>query len=80
MKRFAFATLAVVLLLGVAFGQPPAAPARPAGDPSTAAAVQLLQNVKAGNEETLRKQQATLQQLEELEKSADQLRIFSKRG
>ena len=44
------------------------------------AAIKMLQETKAANDEMLKKQEATLQQLEELEKAADQLRIFSKRG
>ena len=43
-------------------------------------AVKTLQEVKAANEEMLRKQEATLQQLDEIQKAADQLKIFSKRG
>jgi len=60
----------------------PTAPAGAAEQDSAAslAAVQLLQAMKAANEETLRKQAATLQQLDELEKAVDQLKIFSKRG
>jgi hypothetical protein len=47
---------------------------------SLQAAITALQQVKAANEETLKKQQATLQQLDELQKSAEQLKIFAKRG
>lgn len=43
-------------------------------------ALRMLQEMKAANEETLRKQTATLEQLDELERTADQIRIFSKRG
>jgi hypothetical protein len=43
-------------------------------------AIKLLQGMKAANEETLRKQQATLETLDELQKAADQIKIFSKRG
>lgn len=43
-------------------------------------ALKMLQAIKAANEETLRKQAATLEQLDVLEKEADQLKIFSKRG
>ena len=50
-----------------------------AGAPSQAT-LQLLQALKAANEETLKKQEATLLQLEELQKAADQLKIYSKRG
>lgn len=57
---------------------PPAAPAGPSA--ATLAALQQLQAMKAANEETLKKQAATLQQLDELEKAVDQIKIFSKRG
>jgi hypothetical protein len=42
---------------------------------SIQAALKMLQEMKAVNEETLRKQAATLQQLDELEKAADQIRV-----
>jgi hypothetical protein len=44
------------------------------------AALKELQEMKAANEETLRKQAATLEQLDELEKTADQIRIYARRG
>jgi len=43
-------------------------------------AASLLEEIKAANEETIKKQQAALDTLDELEKAADQLRIFAKRG
>jgi hypothetical protein len=42
--------------------------------------LQTLSQLKATNEEILRKQAATLLQLEEMEKAADQIKIYSKRG
>ncbi len=42
--------------------------------------LQLLQEMKAVNDEVLKKQLATLQQLEEIEKSAEQIKIYTKRG
>jgi hypothetical protein len=58
-----------------------AAPATPADQTSSPeAALQILQQVKAANDAVLAKQAATLQLLEELEKNADQLKIYSKRG
>jgi biopolymer transport protein ExbD len=42
--------------------------------------LKILQEMKAANEETLRKQAATLEQLDVLEKEAEQLKIYSKRG
>ena len=55
---------------------------KPAAQDSSAlhAAIKTLQEMKAANEEMLRKQEATLQQLDEIQKAAEQLKIFSKRG
>jgi hypothetical protein len=47
---------------------------------SVETAIKLLEQTKAKNEETLKKQQAALQQLDELQQAAEQLKIFSKRG
>ncbi len=61
----------------------PAAPAvaqTPAADPAIAAVLKTLKDLRAANEEVLRKQAATLQQLDELQKAAEQLKIYSKRG
>ena len=44
------------------------------------AALKSLQEIKVANDETLKKQEATLQQLDELQKAADQVKIFGKRG
>jgi hypothetical protein len=43
-------------------------------------ALKMLQEIKAANEETLQKQAATLQQLDELEKAAEQIKVYTKRG
>ena len=51
-------------------------PVAPAGE----ATLKLLEEIKAANAAVLSKQTETLQQLDELEKAADQIRIFSKRG
>jgi len=64
---------------------PGAAPVRaPAAAPESSlslqAALKELQEMKAANEETLRKQAATLEQLDALEKTAEQIRIYSRRG
>ena len=61
----------------------PAAPiTKPVAQDSSAlhAAMKTLQETKAANEEMLRKQEATLQQLDEIQKAAEQLKIFSKRS
>ncbi len=55
-------------------------PAAPENAGSIQVALKMLQEMKAANEETLRKQAATLAQLDELEKEADQMRIFTKRS
>lgn len=47
---------------------------------SMQAAMKSLQEMKAANEQILKKQQATLAALDELQKAADQIKIFSKRG
>lgn len=39
-----------------------------------------LRAMKAANDEILRRQAETLQRLDELQKAADQLKIYSKRG
>lgn len=45
-----------------------------------AANIKELQELKAQNEEILKEQQAALDTLEQLEKDADEIRIYSKRG
>lgn len=47
---------------------------------SNSAILQMLQEMKSANEETLRKQAAALEQLDELEKLADQIRINTRRS
>ena len=56
------------------------APAASESASSVQTALKMLQEMKAANEETLRKQAATLQQLDELEKTAEQTKIYTKRG
>jgi anti-sigma-K factor RskA len=43
-------------------------------------ALTMLQQMKAANEDILKKQEATLQRLDEIQKAAEQLKVFSKRG
>ena len=45
-----------------------------------ATTLKVLREMKAVNEETLRKQQATLDALDELQKAAEQIKVFTKRG
>ena len=57
-----------------------AAAPEPAADNSVPATLKLLQEMKAANDEILAKQAATLIQLDELQKAADQIRIYTKRS
>jgi TolA-binding protein len=60
---------------------PTTAPAEPAREQAEMAAdIKELQELKAQNGEILKQQQAALDQLDQLQKEAEQLRIFSKRG
>jgi predicted PhzF superfamily epimerase YddE/YHI9 len=47
---------------------------------SMEATMKSLREIKAANEQILKQQQATLEALNELQKAADQIKIFSKRG
>ena len=47
---------------------------------TTEGALKLLLEMKTANEETLRKQEATLLLLDELQKAAEQIKIYTKRG
>jgi ABC-type transporter lipoprotein component MlaA len=47
---------------------------------STEATLKTLQEMKAANIEILKQQDATLQKLDELEKAANDIRIYTKRG
>lgn len=91
-----FFTIIAVLIVGmvVSRAQSPAPIVVQAMSPATAApvanvptqnayspeTVKMLEQVKAANQETLKRQQAMLDQLEELQKAAEQLKVFSKRG
>ncbi len=94
MKIAAFLLL-TVFTLGLASAQTPApivvaavpaatTPAAPAPAPQPVApfgnALQIMQALKATNDDLLNKQTATLQRLDELQKAAEQLKIYSKRG
>jgi len=47
---------------------------------SLPATLKLLQEMKTANEEMLKKQEAALQRLDELQKAADEIKIFGKRS
>ena len=51
-----------------------------ADDADILATMKSLSEMKAANEEMLKKQQAVLDALDQLQKEADQLRIYAKRG
>lgn len=73
MKKFAPALLAVSALLGLAVnlhsqGILPKTP------------VQKLRDIKTKNDEIIKTQTVTLEKLDELDKQAEQMRFFVKRG
>ena len=76
----------MVKLLCQPFSKPPApAPAvvaKSAAAPESdlKATLQLLQDMQATNAATIKKQEAALAALDELEQAANELKIFSKRG
>jgi hypothetical protein len=95
MKRLAFVLFAAVAAVSPLRAQGPApvvvqaaSPAQPvatnaapaAASAAGASALKLLLQVKAANDEVLKKQAATLQQLDDMEKSAEQIKIYTKRG
>jgi hypothetical protein len=47
---------------------------------STQTTLKALQAIKAANDEILKQQAATLQKLDEMEKAANEIRIYTKRG
>ena len=48
--------------------------------PATQTTLKVLQAMKAANDEILAQQKATLEKLDEMEKAANEIRIYSKRG
>ena len=56
------------------------AAAAPKDAESSAEIVKALESAKSANAELIKRQEATLQALDELQKEADQIRIYSKRG
>ena len=43
-------------------------------------AIQTLERIKSANDDVLKRQEATLRQLDEMQQAAEELKIFSKRG
>jgi hypothetical protein len=95
MRAAKFFCLFMLLALTAAKAQSPAPIIVPAASANTATArtsvaapvassipdaIQLLEKMKATNDEVLAKQKALLERLDELQQAADELRIFSKRG
>ena len=60
---------------------PSAAPvAAPSAQPDSKIMLQLLQEMQATNAATIKKQEAALESLDALQKAAEEIKIFSKRG
>lgn len=72
---------AIAILAGHAQSPAPTvAPPTALETESLSAATKTLQEIKTANEELLKKQDAALQRLEELQKAADEIKIFGKRS
>jgi hypothetical protein len=95
MRSFIPLGLAGALLVSVASAQTPMPVVVPAMTPATTAqspatvavataatqtTLKALQAMKAANDEILKQQAATLEKLDEMEKTAQEIRIYSKRG
>ena len=94
MRAFFVSILAATVLGSAGHAQTPApiviqamtpAPNRPVAaaavtTTSTQTTLKALEALKAANEEILKQQAATLLKLDEIEKAANEIRIYSKRG
>ena len=95
MRSFILSLIAATFLVFTAAGQTPMpivvpamTPAKTTQSPVTAAVtptstqttLKALQALKASNDEILKQQAATLEKLDEIEKAANEMRIYSKRG
>ena len=94
MRASILSLLAAVSLVAISNAQSPAPVVVPAMTPaqvvkspaadttanSTQGALKALQALKAANDEILKQQAATLLKLDELEKTANEIRIYSKRS
>jgi hypothetical protein len=95
MRTFILSFVTLVLFVSIGSAQSPLPIVVPAATPatteqsqvSTAVAttamqttLKVLQAMKAANDEILKQQAATLQKLDEMEKAAQEMRIYSKRG
>ena len=70
----------VVQAASPAAASAPVATAKTENSAAVEDVIKFLEQVKAKNDETLRKQEAALQQLDEMQQAGDQLKIFSRRG
>ena len=77
---FAQSQSQVPVVVPVAAPQVASKPAAVSSNPDSAAVLKALQEMKTANEETLKKQTSALQQLEELEKVAEQIRLYTRRS
>lgn len=90
---FLLSLLAAISFAPVSHAQSPAPVVVPAMTPATTVttpatpsaagstqALKELQALKAANEEILKQQAATLQKLDEIEKAANEIRIYTKRS
>ena len=68
----------VVPAMTPAMAQSPAAAAVTTA--ATQTTLKALQAIKAANDEILKQQTATLEKLDEIEKAANEIRVYSKRG
>jgi len=95
MRAFTSFVFALALFVSTGVAQTPMPVVVPAMTPATAAqnpvtaavttastqtTLKVLQAMKAANDEILKQQAATLQKLDEMEKAAQEIRIYSKRG
>ena len=95
MRALILSLLAVVSLASISDAQTPAPVVVPAMTPATTAkgpaapdntggssqeALKALQAMRAANEEILKQQAATLVKLDEIEKAANEIRIYTKRS
>ena len=95
MRRLIFSLLAAISLASISDAQSPMPVVVPAMTPGTTAkspaipdnaasstqeTLKALQAMKAANEEILKQQAATLLKLDEIEKAANEIRIYTKRS
>jgi len=95
MRALLLSILAAAMVVSIGGAQTPMpvvvpamTPATTAQSPVTAAVtmasiqttLKALQAIKAANDEILKQQAATLEKLDEMEKAAQEIRIYSKRG